>query len=194
MNRSDEYIKNQLLESAEVKRQLSVNSLATIGEIAEVCAKAIQNGGKIMFCGNGGSAADSQHLAAELVVRLTGKTDRQSLPALALTTDTSILTASANDYGFDHIFSRQLEALGKPGDVLIAISTSGNSPNVLRAVQTAVTMQITTIGLSGKNGGKLCRITDYSLLIPSDDVLRIQEAHITIGHIIIGLVEKSMFS
>lgn len=190
MNKDDEYIKNQLLESADIKRQLSVDSLATIREIAEVCAKSTQNGGKIMFCGNGGSAADSQHLAAELVVRLTAKTDRKPLPALALTTDTSILTASANDYGFDHVFSRQVEVLGKPGDVLIAISTSGNSPNILKAVQTASSMKIITVGLSGKSGGKLGQITDYSLLVPSDDVLRIQEAHITIGHIIIGLMEK----
>jgi D-sedoheptulose 7-phosphate isomerase len=190
LNKHDEYIKNQLLESADIKRKLSVDSLATIREIAEVCAKSTQNGGKIMFCGNGGSAADSQHLAAELVVRLTAKTDRKPLPALALTTDTSILTASANDYGFDHVFSRQVEVLGKPGDVLIAISTSGNSPNVLKAVQIASRMKIITVGLSGKSGGKLGQISDYSLLVPSDDVLRIQEAHITIGHIIIGLIEK----
>jgi len=194
LNKNDEYIKNQLLESAKIKRQLSIDSLAIIREIAEVCVKSTKNSGKIMFCGNGGSAADSQHLAAELVVRLTAKTDRKPLPALALTTDTSILTASGNDYGFDHIFSRQVEVLGKPGDVLIAISTSGNSPNVLKAVRTASSMKIITIGLSGKNGGELVKITDHFLSVPSDDVLRIQEAHITIGHIIIGLMEKLILS
>ena len=185
-------IKKQLLESADLKRQLADKFCDIISVIAGICVKSIKRGGKIMLCGNGGSAADCQHLAAELVVRLTGDFDRQALPALALTTDTSILTASANDYGFDHVFARQIKALGNPDDVLIAISTSGNSANVIRAVQTANEKQIYTIGLTGKDGGNLISLVNKALLVPSNDVARIQEAHITIGHIIISLVEREL--
>ena len=185
-------IKRQLLESAELKTQLANRFCEVIADIARLCADSIKNGGKIMLCGNGGSAADSQHLAAELVVRLTAERDRKAFPAIALTTDTSILTAAANDYGFDHIFSRQIESLGKPGDVLIAISTSGNSSNVIDAVKCAGKMQIKTIAFTGQSGDKLAGLTDKVLMVPSASVQRIQEAHITVGHIIIDLIEKEI--
>jgi len=183
----------QLLESADVKKQLADKYIDSIAEAAEICVHTIKNGGKIMLCGNGGSAADSQHLATELVVRLSGEFDRQALPAIALTTDTSTLTACANDFGFDQVFSRQVEALGKPGDVLIAISTSGNSPNVIKAVETAKRQRIHTIGFAGKNIGRLSKLADMNITVPSDNVQRIQEAHITIGHIIISLIEQEIF-
>jgi len=187
-----DYIKKHLLESAEIKNSLAEKYIEEIAGIAKTCADAIKGGGKLMFCGNGGSAADSQHLATELVVRLTVESERQALPALALTTDSSILTACSNDYGFEHVFSRQVEALGCAGDVLIGISTSGNSPNVIKAITTARKRRIKTIGLTGKKGGRLAEIADRSLQVPSDDVQRIQEAHITIGHIIIGLIEREI--
>jgi D-sedoheptulose 7-phosphate isomerase len=186
----DEYIKKQLLQSAETKLKLADKSSADIARAAEICFAAIKSGGKIMFCGNGGSAADSQHLATELVVRLSSTINRSALPALALTTDSSILTACGNDFGFEYIFSRQIEALGGQGDVLIGISTSGNSPNVINAVHIAKEKKIATIALLGKDGGKLRAMVDVPLLVPSDDVQHIQEAHIAIGHIIIGLIEK----
>lgn len=182
----------QLLESADIKRRLADKYVDDIARAAEICVQAIKNGGKIMFCGNGGSAADSQHLATELVVRLSGEFNRQALPAIALTTDTSTLTACANDFGFDHVFSRQVEALGKPGDVLIAISTSGNSPNVIKAVETAKQLRIHTVGFAGKNNGQLGKLADMIIAVPSANVQRIQEAHITIGHIIISLIEQEI--
>ena len=164
-----------------------------IAEAVKIISNAIQGGRKVMFCGNGGSAADSQHLAAELVVRLTGETNRKALPGMALTTDTSILTAASNDYGFEKVFSRQVEAHGKKGDVLVAISTSGNSPNIINAVESAKKSGIATIGFLGNDGGKLGSIVDLPLVIPSSDTQRIQEAHITIGHIIIQSVEGRLF-
>jgi len=184
----------QLLESAEVKKQLADKFVGDIARAAEICVQTIRSGGKIMLCGNGGSAADSQHLATELVVRLSGDRDRQALPAIALTTDSSTLTACANDFGFDHVFSRQVEALGKSGDVLIAISTSGNSPNVIKAVETAKRQDIRTIGFAGKNIGGLSKLADTTIAVPADNVQRIQEAHITIGHIIISLIEQEICS
>jgi D-sedoheptulose 7-phosphate isomerase len=187
-----DFIKKQLLESAEIKRLLADSFLDIIAKIAAACTESIKNENKIMFCGNGGSAADSQHLATELVVRLTARKDRQALPALALTTDTSILTACANDYGFENIFARQIEALGKPGDVLVALSTSGNSENVIKAVRIAKTKKIHTIGFLGGDGGKLASLVDISIIIPSADVRRIQESHITVGHIIIDLIEQEV--
>jgi D-sedoheptulose 7-phosphate isomerase len=189
-----EYIKSQLLESAEIKRVLADRYLDTIVEIVNACVKSLADGGTVMFCGNGGSAADSQHLAAELVVRLTGDYDRQALPAIALTTDTSILTACANDYGFNRIFARQVEALGRPGDVLVAISTSGNSDNVLNAAKSAKDRNMIVIGFAGGDGGKLADSADIALVVPSNDVQRIQESHITIGHILIGLIEREIIA
>jgi D-sedoheptulose 7-phosphate isomerase len=188
-----EFIRKQLLESADVKKVLADEFVEQINEIAEKCIATFKSSGKIMFCGNGGSAADSQHMATELVVRLSSKLDRQALPAIALTTDTSILTASGNDYGFDSIFARQVEALGSSGDLLVAISTSGNSANVLKAVEAARAKGISVVGFSGGSGGRLKDLADINLIVPSGDVQRIQEAHNTVGHIIIGLIEQELF-
>ncbi|WP_251424090.1 D-sedoheptulose 7-phosphate isomerase [Veillonella agrestimuris] len=159
-----------------------------IEEIAERCKVALANGNKILFCGNGGSAADSQHLAAELVGRY--KKERRSLASIALTTDTSILTAVANDYDFDSIFSRQVEGLGRSGDVLIGISTSGNSKNVVKAVETARSVGMHTIAFTGEGGGKLGELCDITFAVPSNVTARIQEMHILIGHIICELIEE----
>lgn len=153
-----------------------------------------KNGGKVILIGNGGSAADAQHIAAEFMGRF--KLERASLPAISLTTNTSILTALANDYGYDIIFSRQLEALIKDKDILIVITTSGNSPNILKAIETAKSKNIKVIGMTGRNGGKLKNLLgkeDILINIPSDNTPRIQEGHIAIGHIICNLVEKNLF-
>jgi D-sedoheptulose 7-phosphate isomerase len=151
---------------------------------------SLNAGQKLIFCGNGGSAADSQHLAAEFTGRFTA--ERKPLAALALTTDSSALTCIGNDYSFDDVFSRQLAALGKSGDTLVAISTSGNSANVVKAVQVAKEMGIYTIGMLGKDGGKLSAMCNLNLLVPSTNTARIQEAHILIGHILCGAVERRL--
>lgn len=150
--------------------------------------RALKKGKKILFCGNGGSAADSQHIAAEFIGRF--QKERRSLPAIALTTDSSILTALGNDYGYDVVFARQVEGLGQKGDVLVGISTSGNSKNVVKAVAKAKRLGLKTISLTGCSGGKLAKMTDVSLVVPSDRTARIQESHICIAHIICDLVEK----
>jgi D-sedoheptulose 7-phosphate isomerase len=190
---SIENIKKALKDSAELKISIADTMAEQILQASEIISTAISGGRKVMFCGNGGSAADSQHLAAELVVRLTGKVNRKALPGMALTTDTSILTAASNDFGFENVFSRQIEAHGVKGDVLVAVSTSGNSPNIINAVNTAKHNNIITIALLGKGGGKLASMADLALVMPSDDTQRIQESHITIGHIIIELVENRLF-
>lgn len=155
-----------------------------------IITNALKNGNKILICGNGGSAADSQHFAAEIVGRY--KLERKGYPAIALSTDTSILTAIGNDYGFEKIFERQIEALGNNGDILIGISTSGNSENVINAVKIAKNMGIYTIGLLGKEGGKLNNLVDLSLLVPSNNTPRVQECHLTIYHVICEEVEKKL--
>lgn len=160
-------------------------------EAAQRCSTALAAGNKVLLCGNGGSAADAQHIAAELIGRFID--DRRSLPAVALTTDTSALTAIANDYGYEQVFSRQIEGLAVPGDVLIAISTSGNSTNVNRAAVSARERQCEVIGLSGKSGGALAALCDTALVVPSDITARIQESHILIGHILCDLIEQSLF-
>lgn len=186
------YIKEHLHGSAETQKLVAEQLADQISKAADSCVNAIRKGGKIMFCGNGGSAADSQHLTTELVVRLSAELDRGALPALALTTDTSILTACGNDYGFNYIFARQVEALGKPEDILIAISTSGNSPNIILAVETARAKKIAVIGLLGKDGGKLKNQVDIPVVVPSADVQHIQESHIAIGHVLIGIIENEL--
>ena len=158
--------------------------------IGEHLAGVLSSGGTIFWCGNGGSAADSQHLAAELVGRF--KKNRRALRSIALTTDSSVLTCVANDYSYDDVFARQIEALGRPGDVLVGISTSGNSENVLRALRVAKEMALTTIALLGKDGGAAKGLADQALLIPSDSTARIQEAHILIGHILCALIEQEL--
>lgn len=158
--------------------------------LLDICESCINSGNKIMFFGNGGSAADAQHLATELTIRF--KDDRPPIAGLALTTDTSALTAAGNDYGFDYIFSRQVEALGNPGDVAIGLSTSGNSPNVLNALKAASEKNIITIGLSGKDGGKMNDACDLLLIAPSNTTARIQEMHITIGHMLCAALEQKL--
>ena len=159
-----------------------------VQQAIDACVSALQSGGKIMLCGNGGSAADSQHLAAEFTGRFT--LDRKPLAALALSTDTSALTCIANDYHFDEVFSRQVRALGRSGDCLLAISTSGNSANVCKAVEAARSLGVHCIGLLGRDGGKLKNLCDVSIVVPSAITARIQEAHILIGHSLCGAIEQ----
>lgn len=155
--------------------------------VGKIMLKSLLAGGKIMLCGNGGSAADSQHIAAELIGRF--KKERGALAAIALSTDTSILTCVGNDYGYDDVFSRQVTGLAKSGDILIAISTSGNSPNVLKAVDEANKVGCITVALTGRNGGKLASICQHSIVVPSNETARIQEMHIMMGHMLCDLLE-----
>jgi len=161
-----------------------------IEKIGKILAKSLEIGGTLFWCGNGGSASDSQHLAAELVGRF--KNNRRALRSVALNTDTSVLTCVANDYCYDDIFSRQIEALARKGDVIIGISTSGNSENVLRAINTAKKMQVTTVGLLGKEGGRALKLAEHVLVVPSGSTARIQEMHILIGHILCEIIEKEL--
>jgi len=183
-----DYVRQQLAESARLKQSFSEPLIKGIGQFAELSATALRAGGKIVFFGNGGSAADAQHLAAELVVRL--RNDRPGLAALALTTNSSILTAAGNDYGFDCIFSRQIQSLVGAQDVLVALSTSGTSPNIVKGVEVARERRTFVVGMTGEGGGKLKDKVDLLLDVPSNDPQRIQEAHITIGHIVCSLIER----
>ncbi len=160
--------------------------------LSNMMTEVIKGGGKVLACGNGGSAAECQHFAAEMVVRLTEKTERSALPAIALTTDSSVMSACANDYGFDKVFSRQVEALGRKGDMLLALSTSGNSDNVVNAVKAARDLKMETAALVGKGGGELAEFANYSIIIPSQSVLRIQEEHLYILHQLVELVQLSL--
>jgi len=186
-------INNSIEESIDVKRKVLQELPGKIEQIGLMLANSIKNGGKIMFCGNGGSAADSQHLAAELVVRLRSTFQRPAIPALALTVDTSILTAGGNDFGFDYIFSRQIEAFGNQGDVLIAISTSGNSENIVQAISEAKKKNIKVIGMLGGNGGKIKELCDEVLIISSTTTARIQESHIMVGHLLCEIIEEELY-
>ncbi len=181
-------IRQTLLESVQVKQALAADS-EVIQQIADRLIAGLERGHKLMVCGNGGSASDAQHMVAELVGRF--EMERRPFPAIALTANSSILTAWANDYSYETVFSRQVEALAQSGDVLIGISTSGNSLNVLRAVETAKAKGVFTIGLSGE-GGKLAAATDLCLCVPSCSTPRIQEAHITVIHILCALIEKRL--
>jgi D-sedoheptulose 7-phosphate isomerase len=182
---------SSLQESVELRNKIANDYGRTIVEAASLMANCLRAGGKLLFFGNGGSAADAQHLAAEFVGRFVR--ERRALPSVALTTDSSILTAIGNDYGFDQVFSRQIQALGQPNDMAIGISTSGNSPNVLVALKEATVRGMKTIGLAGKDGGALARCVDLAITIPSSNTARIQECHITIGHLLCELVEKELF-
>lgn len=186
-------IENVISESLRVKQQILADQalIKTIAEVAETCTQALCEGHKIMFCGNGGSAADAQHLAAELSGRFY--IDRKPLAAEALTVNTSYLTAVSNDYSFDDVFSRLVEGSGKPGDILVGLSTSGNSENVARAFAKAHETGIITVALTGEKGGKLATMADYLVRVPSADTPRIQESHILIGHIICELIENHLF-
>ena len=184
----EDKIKRLIKESIAVKDGLLKGQIANIALAASAIVKSIRSGGKVVIFGNGGSAADSQHIAAELVGRF--KKERKAIAAIALTTDTSVITALANDYGYDVVFSRQVEALGRKGDVAIAISTSGKSKNIIDAVKAAKRIGIMTIALTGSSGGDLKKKCDISISVPSDDTPRIQESHCLIGHMICELVEE----
>lgn len=186
-------INDSISESIAVKQKVVEHCSQDIIASANKLAEVLSNGGKVLFCGNGGSAADSQHLAAELVVRLRSHVNRAALPAIALTVDTSILTAGGNDIGFDNVFARAVEAYGSSGDILVAISTSGNSENVLRAVKKANELGLTTIGLLGKDGGTIKPECAFSVVVPSGVTARVQESHITIGHIWCEAIEEILF-
>lgn len=181
--------KQNLSEQIELLSRLHVLS-DNVQQAAVLAADTLANGGKLMFCGNGGSAADSQHLAAELTGRFIK--DRKPLAAVALSTDTSALTCIGNDYAFDEVFARQVMGLGRAGDALIAISTSGNSRNVIRAVEEAKSLGIRVIGLCGRDGGALKAMCDVAIVVPSQVTARIQESHILIGHTLCGMVEESL--
>ena len=188
-----DYIKSEVAASAETKQKILQDEvfLAKIAEVLKASVAIYKNNKKILIAGNGGSAADAQHFAAELVGRYGF--DRPSLPALALTTDTSNLTAIGNDYGYDQVFSRQLEGMGQEGDLFIGISTSGNSQNILNAFTSAKAKGITTVALTGRDGGKMADAADYTLIVPSDSTPRIQESHLLIEHMICDAIEKEMF-
>lgn len=187
------YIKQQIKLSYETKQNIYKNNdlIDKIALVAQKCVKLYRCGKKTILAGNGGSAADAQHIAAELVGRYGF--DRPSIPSLALTTDTSNLTAIGNDYGYDKVFSRQLEGMGQEGDIFFGISTSGNSKNILEAFDVAKSKNILSIALVGKDGGQMAKAADIVLLVPSDSTPRIQESHILIGHILCDIIEKEIF-
>jgi len=187
------YIKDQIKKSYETKQAIYENEalLNKIEEVAQMCVDLYKGDKKTILAGNGGSAADAQHIAAELVGRYGF--DRPSIPSLALTTDTSNLTAIGNDYGYDQVFSRQLEGMGQAGDIFIGISTSGNSVNIIKAFESAKKKGITTVALTGRDGGEMAKMADVALVVPSNSTPRIQESHILIGHIICDIIEKETF-
>jgi len=187
------YIKDQIKKSYETKQAVYENEalLNKIEEVAQMCVELYKGDKKTILAGNGGSAADAQHIAAELVGRYGF--DRPSIPSLALTTDTSNLTAIGNDYGYDQVFSRQLEGMGQAGDIFIGISTSGNSLNIIKAFESAKKKGITTVALTGRDGGEMAKMADVALVVPSNSTPRIQESHILIGHIICDIIEKETF-
>ncbi|MBF0096419.1 MAG: D-sedoheptulose 7-phosphate isomerase [Magnetococcales bacterium] len=190
---SDPFLIAQIQESIAVKQRLLDDS-GWMAQLQEVCALALavyRAGGKLLIAGNGGSAADAQHIAGELVSRFYF--DRPALPALALTTDTSIMTAIGNDYGYEMLFSRQIEGNGKAGDLFLAISTSGNSPNILQAIGTARRMGIMVVGLTGASGGKMADLCHHCLCIPATLTPRIQESHLLVGHLLCAYVERGLF-
>ncbi len=186
-------VQKQLAQSIATMQAVLADDLliTTLVAAAERTARALQSGHKLLVAGNGGSAADAQHLVAEFVVRLT--VDRPALRAIALTTDSSILTAAGNDYGFDCVFSRQIEALGQPGDVFLGISTSGNSKNILQALDRAKNIGLSTIGFSGNGGGRMSPLCDHNIIIPSGVTMNIQESHLALEHIFCMLVERFLF-
>jgi D-sedoheptulose 7-phosphate isomerase len=188
-----DYIKEQIKKSYETKQNIYEDNdlLDKITDVAKRCVELYKTDKKTILAGNGGSAADAQHIAAELVGRYGF--DRPSIPSLALTTDTSNLTAIGNDYGYDKVFSRQLEGMGQSGDIFIGISTSGNSQNLINAFEVAKKKGILSIALVGKDGGKMAKMADIALVVPSDSTPRIQESHILIGHIICDIIEKEIF-
>lgn len=190
----EKFITDSLIESSETKLNIAQVCKEDIIKAAGILSDVYRKGNKLLLCGNGGSAADCQHIATELMIRLSHHIQRPALPAIALTTDTSNLTAGGNDIGFENVFARNVEGIGNKGDALLAISTSGNSDNVIRAVEMAHNKGMMVIGLLGSDGGKLKPIVDLPIVIPSSNVQRIQEGHITVAHIICELVEDELYS
>lgn len=188
----NDHIHSILDESAALKKAIYNECAESIEKAALLAADVFRKNGKLLICGNGGSASDAQHIATELVVRLTAKLDRKALPALALNTNCSTITACGNDYGFDSIFARQVEAFGAEGDLFIGISTSGNSPNVIKALEAAKKKSMKTVSLLGSSG-KMPGMADIDIRVPQTDTGRIQEGHITIGHIMCSIIEKELF-
>jgi D-sedoheptulose 7-phosphate isomerase len=193
-DRLQDFIAGELRKTASVIGALVADAelARTIETVARLCAKALRDGNKLLLAGNGGSAADAQHLAAELVSRFYF--DRPGLAAVALTTDTSALTAIGNDYGFERLFARQVDALGRKGDVFIGLSTSGNSPNILKGLDEARLKGLVTVGLTGQGGGRMAALCDHCLRMPSSETPRIQEGHIVVGHTVCALIEREMFT
>ena len=187
------FLKDALTESSQVKLKIIDECRDSIIEAADKMTESLRSKGKILLCGNGGSAADCQHIAAEFMIRLSHHINRPALPAIALTTDTSNLTAGGNDIGFENVFARNIEGLGNEGDILIAISTSGNSPNIIKAVEKAKEKKMTVVCFLGGTGGKLKNMADVPVVIPSPNTQRIQEGHITVAHIICELVETELY-
>lgn len=188
-----DFLSRELKESSEVKLLIEKECSTDIINSINILVESFKNGKKLLICGNGGSAADSQHIAAEFMIRLSHDLSRPAIPAIALTTDTSNLTAGGNDIGFENVFARNVEGLGNTGDVLIAISTSGNSGNVIKAVEMAHKKEMKVIGFLGGSGGKLKSLVDTAIIIPSQSTQRIQEGHITVAHIICELVERKLY-
>lgn len=178
--------------SAALKRRIAVELAEAVVDVVGACESALRGGGKIMFCGNGGSAADAQHLATELLIRLRGTVERPSWPALALTLDVTALTAAGNDYGFERVFERPLRGIGRAGDVLFGISTSGRSGNVVNALRVAREMDIVTVGMLGGDGAPARQFCDHILLVPDGETARIQECHIALGHAVAELLEDRL--
>ncbi len=189
----EKFFSDSLKESAETKLSIEKSCKEDVLKAVDQIVKAYRNGNKMLLCGNGGSAADCQHIATELMIRLSHHINRPALPAIALTTDTSNLTAGGNDIGWENVFARSVEGLGNDGDILLAISTSGNSPNVIKAVEKAHGKKMFVVALLGGSGGKLKGVVDLSIIIPSLNVQRIQEGHITVAHIICELVETELY-
>ncbi|MCX7876801.1 MAG: D-sedoheptulose 7-phosphate isomerase [Melioribacteraceae bacterium] len=193
MLNKEKFIEESLKESSEVKLKIENACKNEILKAVEALVNSFKSKNKLLLCGNGGSAADCQHIATEFVIRLSHNLQRPALPAIALTTDTSNLTAGGNDIGFENVFARSIEGLGNEGDVLFAISTSGNSKNIIKAVEKAKEKNIYTIGFLGGSGGELKSLVHLPIIIPSSNVQRIQEGHITVAHIICELVEDELF-
>lgn len=187
------FIVESLVESSETKIEIQHKCMDSILAADKLLVDAFKNGNKLLLCGNGGSAADCQHIATEFVIRLSHKIQRPALPAIALTTDTSNLTAGGNDIGFENVFARTLQGLGAKGDVLLAISTSGNSPNIIKAVEAAKAKEIKVIGFLGGLGGRLLDMVDVPIVIPSYNTQRIQEGHITVAHILCEMTEEELY-
>jgi D-sedoheptulose 7-phosphate isomerase len=183
---------SMMRRSAELKQRIAVDLAAAVVAVVDACEASLRQGGKIMFCGNGGSAADSQHLATELLIRLRGSVERPSWPAMALTLDPATLTAGGNDYGYEAVFERPLRGVGRAGDVLFGITTSGRSPNVVRALRAARDMRIVTVGMLGGAGEPAREHCDHVLLVPDAETARIQECHIALGHAVLELLEDRL--